>query len=284
MSIIAISVMILGGIGIISAAILYLTAKKFHVEEDPNIEAIDALLPGANCGACGYSGCHDFAVNCASAETLDGHVCPSSGQAVMDKIAEILGMKAANVKTQIAVLHCNGTCENRPKTSKYDGPSSCNILHSLYIGSSDCAYGCLGEGDCMAVCRFDAIKMNTITGLPEFDEEKCVGCGICVKGCPRHIIELRDKGPKGRRVYAACANKEKGALAIKECKTSCIGCGKCVKECSFQAITVTDNLAYIDYSKCKLCRKCIDACPTHVIHAVNFPTPQAIKKEGGESC
>lgn len=267
-----------------SASILYFMAKKFHVEENPKIGEIDDLLPGANCGACGQNGCHDFAVACVGSDGLDGLVCPSSGQAVMDKIAEILGMKSAEVKSQIAVLHCNGTCDNRPKTSRYDGPTSCDILHSLYIGASDCAYGCLEQGDCVAACRFGAVKINNKTGLPEFDEDKCVGCGLCVKDCPRRIIELRDKGPKGKRVFAACANKEKGALALKECKTSCIGCSKCVKECQFEAITVAENLAYIDYKKCKLCRKCVDACPTHVIRAVNFPEPKLKKEEGGESC
>jgi len=119
--------------------------------------------------------------------------------------------------------------------------------------------------------------MNPETGLPEVSEELCVGCGACVKACPRDIIELRNKGPRGMRVYVACSNKDKGALASKECKVACIGCGKCVKECAQDAIVVENNLAYIDFEKCKLCKKCVDVCPMHSILAVNFPIK--VKKE-----
>lgn len=119
------------------------------------------------------------------------------------------------------------------------------------------------------------MQMNLETGLPEVIEDKCVGCGACVKACPRTIIELRYKGPRGMRVYVACSNKEKGAVAMKECKVACIGCSKCVKVCPHEAITVANNLSYIDFEKCKLCRKCEAVCPTHAIHAVNFPVRKA---------
>ena len=134
-----------------------------------------------------------------------------------------------------------------------------------------CGYGCLGCGDCVNACKFGAITINSETGLPEVDEDKCTGCGACVKACPRHIIELRKKGPKGRRVYVRCVNKDKGAVAMKACKAACIGCGKCAKECKFEAITIENNLSYIDPDKCRMCRKCEAACPTGAIVAVNFP-------------
>jgi len=123
-------------------------------------------------------------------------------------------------------------------------------------------------------CQFDAIHMNPETGLPEVDEDKCTGCGACTKACPRHIIELRKKGPKGRRIYVSCMNKDKGAAAMKACKAACIGCGKCEKECKFEAITISNNLSYIDFNKCRMCKKCVEACPTKAIHAVNFPAPK----------
>ena len=116
--------------------------------------------------------------------------------------------------------------------------------------------------------------MNLDTGLPEVDEEKCVACGACVKACPRSIIELRKKGPKGRRVFVSCVNKDKGPVAMKACKAACIGCGKCEKECPFGAITVENNVSYIDHAKCRLCRKCVAVCPTGSIHTVNFPAPK----------
>ena len=153
----------------------------------------------------------------------------------------------------------------------YDGAVSCKIAHATGCGETGCAFGCLGCGDCVAACKFDAIRMNPTTGLPEVDAEKCTACGACVKACPRMIIELRNKGKNGRRMVVLCVNKDKGAITRKACEVGCIGCGKCQKVCPFDAITIANNLAYIDYEKCKLCRKCEDECPQHSILAVNFP-------------
>lgn len=154
-------------------------------------------------------------------------------------------------------------------------------MHACGAGETACGFGCLGCGDCVAACQFGAITINNETGLPEVDEDKCTSCGACVKACPRKIIELRKKGPKGRRVYVSCVNKDKGPVAMKACKTACIGCGKCEKECPFGAITVTNNLSYIDPDKCRLCRKCEKVCPTHAIVAVNFPAskPRPVAEE-----
>ena len=189
----------------------------------------------------------------------------------MTKVGEILGLAAVENDPLVAVVRCNGTCEHRPKTSHYDGARSCQIMHNLYAGETGCMYGCLGCGDCVEVCTFDAIHMNPETGLPEVDEEKCTSCGACVKACPKNIIELRKKGPKGRRIFVSCVNKDKGGIARKACAVACIGCSKCEKECAFDAITINNNLAYIDYDKCRLCRKCVVVCPTNAIHEVNFP-------------
>jgi len=145
-------------------------------------------------------------------------------------------------------------------------------------GEAGCAFGCLGFGDCVAVCAFDAIHINPETGLPEVDADKCTACGACVKACPKMIIELRKKWPKNRAVYVSCVSKDKGAVVMKACKAGCIGCGKCVKVCAFDAITVENNLAYIDPQKCKLCRKCVNECPTGAIRLVGMdPLPKAPK-------
>jgi ferredoxin len=151
-------------------------------------------------------------------------------------------------------------------------------MHACGAGETACGFGCLGCGDCEAACQFDAIHVNPETGIPEVDEDKCTSCGACVKACPRNIIELRKKGPKGRRVFVSCVNKDKGAVSMKACKVSCIGCGKCEKECPFGAITVEGNCSYIDFNKCRLCRKCVTVCPTKAIHDVNFPTPAPAPK------
>ena len=189
----------------------------------------------------------------------------------MEKIAAILGMEAVASEPKIAVVRCNGSCENRPRTAKYDGAKSCAIAHATSGGETGCAFGCLGCGDCVAACQFGAIAMDPETGLPVVDEEKCTACGACVKACPKNVIELRNKGRRNMRVYVSCINKDKGAAARKACKAACIGCSKCAKVCPFEAITVENNVAYIDYTKCKLCKKCVAECPTGAIHAVNFP-------------
>ncbi len=257
-------------IGIASAVILYFVAQKFKVEEDPRIDTVESILPGANCGGCGKPGCRGFAEATVKATSLDGLFCPVGGAETMTKVAAALGMEVTAQTPQIAVVRCNGTCDHRQRTSQYDGYKSCAIEHSLYRGESDCTFGCLGCGDCVTACPFDAIHMDE-NGLPVVSEEKCVACGACVKACPRNIIELRNKGVKGRRVFVCCVNKDKGNIARKACTAACIGCGKCVKECPFEAITLENNLAYIDFRKCRLCRKCVSVCPTHAIHEVNFP-------------
>ena len=273
MNIIVASLITLGVIGLVAAIVLYFVAQKFKVEEDPRIDEVESVLPGANCGGCGFPGCHGFADACVKSPSLDGKLCPVGGQPVMSKIATILGMSVADAKPKVAVVRCNGSCANRPKKNLFDGAKSCRISNQLYAGETGCSFGCLGYGDCVDVCKFDAIKINPNTGLPEVDDDKCTACGACAKICPKRIIELRDKGVKNRRVFVSCVNKDKGAVARKACSAACIGCGLCAKNCPFNAIKVENNLAYIDFNLCRLCRKCVAVCPTGAIHDVNFPTP-----------
>lgn len=271
MNLILIAVLLLGAVGAIGAVILFLVAQKFKVYEDPRIGQVEEVLPAANCGGCGFPGCKGFAEACVKADSLEGLLCPVGGADVMGKVATILGREAVAAAPMIAVVRCNGTCENRPRLNNYDGATSCAVASALYGGETGCSFGCHGLGDCVKVCPFDAIHINPGTQLPEVDEDKCTACGACVKACPKLIIELRKKGPKSRRVYVSCVNKDKGAIAKKACNVSCIGCSKCMKACPFEAITISNNLAYIDYNKCKLCRKCVDVCPTHAIRELNFP-------------
>lgn len=273
MNIIVASLITLGVIGLVAAIVLYFVAQKFKVEEDPRIDEVESVLPGANCGGCGFPGCHGFADACVKSPSLDGKLCPVGGQPVMSKIATILGMSVADAKPKVAVVRCNGSCANRPKKNLFDGAKSCRISNQLYAGETGCSFGCLGYGDCVDVCKFDAIKINPNTGLPEVDDDKCTACGACAKICPKRIIELRDKGVKNRRVFVSCVNKDKGAVARKACSAACIGCGLCAKNCPFNAIKVENYLAYIDFNLCRLCRKCVAVCPTGAIHDVNFPTP-----------
>lgn len=268
-------------LGVILAIILYVVAQKFKVIEDPLIDVVEDLTPGANCGGCGYPGCRGFAEACVKADSLDGMFCPPGGNACMADIAKALGREATEKDPQVAVLLCNGSLQNRNVTSTYDGPKSCAVAASLFSGDTDCSYGCLGLGDCVDVCTFDAVEINPETKLPEFDEHKCTACNACVKVCPKEIIELRNKGKKGRRVYVSCINKDKGGVAKKACSAACIGCKRCEKVCNFDAIVIENFCAYIDYEKCKLCRKCEPECPTGAILEVNFP-PRKVKKEKSE--
>lgn len=278
MDLILVAVISLGAIGLIAAVILYAASKKFAVYEDPRIAQVAEVLPQANCGGCGYPGCSGFAAACVKAGSLEGKLCPVGGQPTMTKVAAILGLEAAASEPKVAVVRCNGTCANRPRVTQYDGVRSCVIANSTYGGETGCTFGCLGCGDCVEACKFDAIHMNPETGLPEVDEAKCTACGACSKACPRNIIEIRPKGKNNRRVYVLCVNKDKGAVARKACTAACIGCGKCVKVCPFEAITLENNLAYIDPAKCKSCRKCEMECPQNAIIAVNFP-PRKPKTE-----
>ena len=271
------TVALLTVLGALLAIILYVVASKFKVEEDPRIDEIEKVMPGANCGGCGFAGCRAFAQSCVEKGNVDENFCPVGGNEVMKKVAAVLGIEATAKAPMVAVVRCNGTCEARPRINVYDGKLSCRVKASLYSGDTGCAFGCVGCGDCVAACPFGALSMDAETGLPVVDENLCTACGKCVKTCPKGIIELRNKGPRGMRVYVRCSNKEKGGIARKACQSACIGCGKCAKVCAHEAITVENNLAYIDFTKCKLCKKCVAECPTGAAVAVGFPVKPASK-------
>ena len=271
MNVILFTILTLVALGVLAAVILYFVAQKFKVYEDPRIDEVEAILPGANCGGCGYPGCRGLAEALVKEDDISALYCPVGGAETMKAAADHLGKSAPEKDPEVAVVRCNGTCANRARTTVFDGASSCAVVAATYGGETGCTFGCLGRGDCTVVCNFDAIHMNLQTGLPEVDEEKCTACGACVKACPKILIELRKKGPKGRRVFVSCQSKDKGGVARKACSVACIGCGKCVKVCPFEAITLENNLAYIDFNKCRLCRKCVPECPTGAIHETNFP-------------
>jgi Na+-translocating ferredoxin:NAD+ oxidoreductase subunit B len=275
---IIIPVIVLGAVGALAAIILYFVAQKFKVIEDPRIDEVDAMLPGANCGGCGYPGCRKFAQVFVESDNVEGLYCPVGGNDMMASIAQHVGKTVTAQAQKVAVIRCNGNCDNTRKQSSYDGASSCRIAVSTFEGENGCAFGCVGYGDCVSVCAFDAIIIDNKTGLPVVSTENCTACGKCVEICPRNIIELRKTNKKDLKIFVSCMNKDKGVRAKKFCDVSCIACSKCVKECPHDAIVIENNLAYIDDQKCKLCRKCVIVCPTNAIHETNFP-PRKVKEE-----
>lgn len=249
---------IVGAIGLGFGLLLAFAAEIFKVETDERIEKIEEVLPGANCGACGFAGCSGY----AHAIVEDGmaiNCCSVGKQAVADKIGEIMGMSAEAQEPKVARVLCQGTNDNAKDKYQYEGVKDCNAANRLAGGQKDCSFGCLGYGNCVSACKFDAIHI--VDGVAVVDEEKCTACGMCVKACPKHIIEIFPKNS----VSVLCKNKLAGKDVAASCKAGCIACKICEKNCPFEAITVTDNLATIDYDKCKACGLCADKCPKNVI-------------------
>jgi len=272
------SMFLLASLGVVAAVILYIVSKKFYVYENPLIAKVENLLPAANCAGCGSPGCKSFAEKLVNTDDISDLFCPVGGNDVMNLVAETLGKEVAEQDPTVAVLRCQGGCDVRPKTTEYQGPRTCAISALVYSGETDCEYGCLGDGDCVKVCKFDAMYMDENTGLPVILTDKCTSCGMCVEACPKDIIEMRPKNKRDLKIFVGCLNEDKAGIAKKACNVACIGCSKCDDICPKDAITMVNNLAYIDPLFCTLCRKCVPVCPTNSIIETNFPPPK-VKKE-----
>lgn len=273
MTYIFLSLGIVGVIGVIAATLLYIASKKFYVAEDPRIAEVEAILPGANCGGCGLSGCSAFARACCTATTLDGLNCTGLGDKEMAMIAKIVGLAEGVRVRKVAVIRCNAACETRNLINHFDGIRSCALEHSYYQGESACNFGCLGLGDCVVACPFDAMRFSESEQYPTVDADKCTGCGKCLEACPRALPRMREVNPGKQLVYVNCSNRNKGPLAMKECEVSCIGCGLCKKKCPSDAITLESFLATIHGDKCISCLECVTVCPRKSIIAEDAPAP-----------
>ena len=262
---ILIPVLILAAIAVICAVLLTLSSVFFAVKEDEKALAIRDCLPGANCGACGYSGCDGYAKALAEGKVAETNLCVPGGDKTAREIAAILGVEAQDVVEKVAYVACNGTCGAVERKYDYQGLKTCRAANLSYNGDKFCTAACLGYGDCAAVCPQNAIGLEN--GVARIDPRKCIGCGICVRECPNHIIHLINDTT---RVVVECSNHEKGAVTRKSCSNGCIGCMKCQKTCPAGAIKVIDNLATIDYSLCTGCGACVEVCPVHCIHEGNF--------------
>ena len=254
-------------IGLLFGILLALFVHFFGVEEDKTAKKIRSVLPGINCGACGYKGCSDYAKAISQGEAKP-NLCIPGAEATARELGEILGVKVAAPKDMVAFVHCNGTCDAVSGKAKYNGIASCKASNMTYGGPKSCAFGCLGCGDCAKVCVSHAICMEY--GVARVDTSRCVGCGLCAKECPKKIISMISN-EAATAVF--CSSRNKGADARKACKNACIACKKCEKLCPEQAITVINNCAVIDYSKCTRCGLCAASCPTGCLQNVSFPHP-----------
>lgn len=255
---ILIPVVIVAVIGLVAGVGLSLASKFMAVPVDEKVEKITEALPGANCGACGYSGCDGYAAAIASGEA-EPNKCAPGGAAAAAAISKILGVEVETVELK-AVIACKGTPEITKRKYEYDGMKTCAGASLLHAGPLECAFGCIGYGDCAAACSFGAITVKD--GKPYVCEDLCGGCGQCVKACPKSVISLV---PKNAAVTVGCNNKAKGAAVVKACGVSCIACKLCEKACESGALKVIDNLAVIDYSLCNGCGKCKEVCKRGVL-------------------
>lgn len=255
-----VSLISMGAMGGLFALGLSVASKIFAVESDPRVDAIEEVLPGANCGACGFAGCRAFAEGVASGEApVNG--CPVGGAKVAEMVAEIVGVQSDGPKRKVAQVLCKGGHAEAKTRGEYDGPKDCRLAHTTQGGQKICSYGCLGYGTCVAACPFDAMAMDD-NGLPVVFEDKCTGCGLCVQACPRDIIVLVEEE---QGVHIRCRSQLTGRFVRPACTVGCIACRRCVRICPTEAIYMENNLAHIDYDKCTNCQECVAVCPMNTI-------------------
>jgi Na+-translocating ferredoxin:NAD+ oxidoreductase RNF subunit RnfB len=253
-------IVIVLSVGLLSGIVLTLAAKFMAVEVNEAVAKVLEALPGANCGACGFAGCEDYAKNLVENKMVKANLCTPGGGPVSMQVSNILGIEFEAVAGKYAVMACSGTLDKTSYVMDFQGLASCQANKMFYRGRVACSMACLGYGDCEKACEYGAIRMEN--GIAIIDRCRCVGCGQCVKRCPNYLISII---PSEKRIYVACSSTDSGSLTRKNCSAGCIGCKKCEKECAFDAIKVSGNVAKIDYLKCTNCGKCVPVCPVAVI-------------------
>lgn len=256
------AVAVVGAIGLICGIILALASHFISVKTDERISDIRECLPGANCGACGYTGCDGYA-KAIIEDSAKTNLCVPGASDVAKKISDMLGVEAEAAESRVAFVHCNGNFDAAKSKAIYDGIKSCKAECLIYGGSKACVFGCVGCGDCASVCPTGAICVDD--GVARINRSLCIGCGICTRSCPKGLITLI---PAKAKIAVMCNSKEKGALVRKACTNGCIGCKKCETICPKDAIHVKNDLAEIDHDKCVGCGLCAKNCPVQCIATI----------------
>ena len=254
------AVLVLFAIALVCGLMLVIASKFMSVPVDEKFAKIRGCLPGANCGGCGYPGCDGYANALADGSEEKTNKCTAGGNAVAQKLAEACGTAFEESVKNVAFVHCRGNCDVTQKKEIYQGTQTCKAVRLLFGGDGSCQYGCLGYGDCAAVCPEQAIRL--INGVAKVNPAACIACGQCVNTCPQKIISLI---PEAAAVKIACSSKDKGVPAKKKCTSACIGCGLCQRKCPNGAVTVENNLAVFNYELCTGCGACQEACPQKCI-------------------
>jgi electron transport complex protein RnfB len=252
----------LAALGVVFGIALAIVAARFIVKTDPKVDLVRDVLPGANCGACGFAGCMGYAENVVGNPDVAVNLCAPGKAPVAEKIADITGKKAEKVDPKIARVFCQGGSSRSQRKFIYTGVQDCAAAVLAAGGDKSCDYGCLGYATCMRACPFDAITMS-VEGLPLINKHKCTACGKCVAACPKQVMEI---AVESKAVVICCHSKDKGVDVKKKCQVGCIACGICAKTCPVDAIKIDNNLARIDHGKCIVCGLCIKKCPTSAIH------------------
>lgn len=257
---ILIAVAVVGGVGLLIGLFLGAAGIRFRVETDPREEAVLALLPGNNCGGCGFAGCSGLAAAIAKGEAAV-NACPVGGEATGKRIAAVMGVEAQAGTRKTAFVACQGTCDKAGVDYEYYGIEDCRMLSFVQNGGAkSCSHGCLGFGSCVKVCPFDAI--HVVDGVAVVDKEACKACGKCVAACPKGLISLI---PYDTPYAVACSSTDKGPVTMKACQAGCIGCMLCKKNCPSGAVQVENFCAHIDPEICTACGQCFEKCPKKVI-------------------
>lgn len=269
----------MGAVGGILAVGLAVASVVFKTETDPRVELLLEVLPGANCGACGYPGCQGLAKALAAGKA-EAAACVVGGAEVAGKVAGILGVAVGELpERRVARLLCRGGRAEAVVRAAYQGTADCRAATMLQGGPKACKYGCLGFGNCLRACTFGALSLDA-DGLPVVDEERCTACGRCVTACPRDLFVVL---PEVARTFVACSSRARGQEVRPVCKVGCIACGICVKACPEKAITMEQNLARIDPGRCTNCGICVGKCPTKAINGRLPVTPEATLVAAGAS-